>query len=85
MGVRPEWRQWFAEFQHSIASLRIQDLNLELEADAERQSVALALFGRLLSEFATAIVLDDAGGEVAFRSYCRSTVECALHFFSGRV
>lgn len=83
MPIRPTWRRWFGDFQKSIEDLALRKIDL-LDADkAELKSTALALFGRLHSEFDSALVLIDAQRELAFRNACRSVIDCALHLYAA--
>lgn len=81
MPIRPEWRAWLGHFESSVAAIKLHKIDLHDAADAEQKSAALALFARMQSELSTAIILADAGRDLAFRMHCRSAVECALHLF----
>ncbi|MBZ9698187.1 MULTISPECIES: hypothetical protein [unclassified Mesorhizobium] len=81
MPIREVWRDWFGEFLRSVNSLELDKVDLYDTERAEKKSAALALLARLLSETQSALVLVDAGRDLAFRSTCRSAIECSLHLF----
>lgn len=76
---------WLGEFDQSLNELAISTLDVSDFDDAEHRSVALALFARFRAELCAALTLADAGHDMAFRSYCRSAIECALHLLHGAV
>ncbi|TPM34681.1 hypothetical protein [Mesorhizobium sp. B2-3-4] len=83
--MRSAWRTWLGNFDQSLEQLGVSTIDVGGFEDAERRSVALALFARLRAELRAALTLADAGHDMAFRSYCRSAIECALHLYHGEV
>ncbi|KWV55162.1 hypothetical protein AS026_37970 [Rhizobium altiplani] len=79
MPIRPAWRKWFADFAEATDYLQITKVSLEFSDNADVKSVVLALYARLLSELITGLLLADAKRDIAFRSTCRSVIECSLH------
>ncbi|THF58193.1 hypothetical protein [Ollibium composti] len=83
MSMRSAWRRWLGQFEQSLDQLAISTIDVSHFDDAERRSVTLALFARFRAELRAALTLADAGHDMAFRSYCRSAIECALHLLHG--
>ncbi|MER9712738.1 hypothetical protein NKJ13_21080 [Mesorhizobium sp. M0174] len=79
MSIRPAWRKWLAEFADASDRLQLTGISLAFSEEAQRKSVVLALYARIRSELATALVLVDAKRDLAFRGTCRGIIECALH------
>ena len=79
MPIRPAWRKWLADFADAVDHLHLTRVSFEFSEQGERKSVVLALYARICSELATALVVANAKRDLAFRATCRAIIECALH------
>ncbi|MER9951852.1 hypothetical protein [Mesorhizobium sp. M0047] len=79
MTVRRAWHKWLVDFAEVANRLQLAKRSLALSDHERRKSVVLALYARLLSELTTALILAETKRDLAFRTTCRSIIECALH------
>jgi hypothetical protein len=79
MPIRRAWHKWFADFAEAADRLQLARILIPFSNQERRNSVVLALYARLLNELTTALILVEAKRDLAFRTTCRSIIECALH------